>query len=646
MAQDETKKTSVDEAEAAPALGSFRRTGEIASVRQDGDDGDSVFELSFSSEDPYRRYFGIEVLDHKRSSVDLEFLASGNAPVLLQHDANRQIGVIEKASIKNKRGVATVRLGNGPLAQEVAQDIRDGIRKNVSVAYQIRHMVREEVDEDSEVMRVDDWKPFEVSIVSVPADETVGVGREMTESQTRWLRGVCGEAAATDEPKEETMSDHDNRREGGDAASANPAPEDRAPAQTVDLDAVRAEAGKAERERVGVIMAIGENHGLQDEANEAIKTGVPADDFRAQALDLLGKRGERQVLRTSDSKIGDEDIGLSQKDVERYSLMRLIRAQAAPTDRAAQEAASFEFEVSSALAEKMQLTPKGAFVPDLVMQRDLVAGTPAAGGNLVDTALLSGSFIELLRKRTVVMQAGAFPMSGLVGDVDIPKQTAAATATWAAESGAATESNLTIGQVSMTPKRLTAHTNISGKLMKQSSMDVEALVRNDFARVFALEIDRAALYGTGSNNQPTGVHNTTGINTVSAFSTDNMPSWGEIVGLESAVAADDADIGTMAYLVNATMRGTLKTTEKATNTAVFIWDRDGMVNGYNAFTSNQVEAGDVIFGHFGSLVVGMWGGMDVVVDPYTSATSDTTRVIAHQYVDVALRYPEAFVIGT
>jgi HK97 family phage major capsid protein len=301
--------------------------------------------------------------------------------------------------------------------------------------------------------------------------------------------------------------------------------------------------------------------------------------------------------------------------------------------------------VSEAGSKAAGKASRGLFVPGEILRakRDLLVGTNSAGGFTVATELMAGSFIEMLRNRAVVMRAGATMMSGLVGNVAIPKQSAAATAYWVAENGAPTESQQTVAQVTMSPKTVGAFTDISRRLLIQSSIDVEAMVRRDLATVVALAIDTAGLYGTGNNNQPTGVKNVSGVN-LRDFAATN-PTFAEIVGMETEVAVDNADIGTLVYLFNPAQRGALKTTEKASSTAQFVWEVGNTVNGYRTEVSNQVTAGDVFFGNFADLMVGMWSGLDLMVDPYAGATAGTVRVVALQDVDIAVRNAVSFCYG-
>jgi HK97 family phage major capsid protein len=233
-------------------------------------------------------------------------------------------------------------------------------------------------------------------------------------------------------------------------------------------------------------------------------------------------------------------------------------------------------------------------------------------------------------------------LSGLSGNVKIPKKTAASSASWiSTEGGAASESEPTLGQVTMAPKTLGAFTDITRLMMMQSSLDIEALVRNDLSTAIALAIDLGALAGSGTSGQPTGVKNTSGINAPTNFAGAN-PTFAEVVAMETAVAEDNALSGNLAYIAPAGMYGALKTTAKDAGSGQFVVGPDGNMNGYNTIVSNQVTAGDLYFGNFADLLIGMYGGLDIVVDPYTSSTSGTVRIVALQTCDVAVRHAVSF----
>jgi len=563
---------------------------------------DRTYEFPFSSENPVARYFGNEVLSHETKAADLSRLNDG-APLLFNHDVDRVIGVVETARIdeKLKRGYARVRFSKNEFAQEVLADVKDGILRNVSFGYSIDKM--EERGSGNFVATA--WSPYEISMVSIPADKTVGIGRSLL------LTNPAAPAAPTPEPLPNMES------------------------ATPDLAVVRAEAVEAERSRISSINSLCTKHGMADLGQQLIESGRSIDEARAAVLDKINTYQEPVTMSVA-------DIGMSEKESRSFSFLRAINYLANPTDRAARESAAFEIEASDAAAAKLGRQSRGITIPQDVLRRDLSVGTASAGGNLVATDLDAGSFIDLLRNASALDQAGATVLTGLVGNVAIPRQSGAATAYWVAESGAPTESQQTVDQVSLTPRTVAAFTDYSRRLMLQSSIDVENMVRNDLARVLALKIDVAGLYGTGNSSEPLGLKLTTGVGTED-FAADT-PTFAEVVALESDVAGANALTGSPVYLMNAAMRGALKTKAKDTGSGLFVMEGD-LVNGYRGILSNQVASNDLWFGNFADLIIGYFSGLDLMVDPYTHSTSGTVRVVAMQDCDIAVRHPESFSRG-
>lgn len=585
-------------------------------ARKTIDEEARTVELAFSSEEPYGRSWGTEILDHSPKSMRLGRLQNGGA-VLVDHDHRDHVGVVEDVRIdSDKVARATVRFGKSQRASEIFQDIVDGIRTLVSVGYRIHSMKLESEREDEAVYRVDDWEPFEISMVSVPADPTVGVGRSDTETQN--IIEVKEETKMTDQVK--------------------------ADAPKIDVAAENQRAVAQERSRVAEIRKVAEKLGKTDLADNFIANGGSVDDFRKAVLEEISQAPLQKATEST-------EIGLTDSEKRKYSFTRLMNALANPTDRRAQEAAAFEFECSNAFAKQTGRESRGALVPDDVLQaRDLTVGVAADGGDLVSTDLLSGSFIEKLENAMAISGLGATMLYGLVGNIAIPRQTGGATAYWLAENGAPTESQQAVDQVAMTPKTVGAFTEYSRKLLQQSSISVEQFVRNDLALRLALELDRAAIHGTGASNQPTGIVNVAGIGDVAGGANGAAPTYDHMVDLESLVSVANAAVGNLSYLSNAKMRGKLKKTQQFSGT-----------NGRSVFesldypfaVSNQVRSdldkgtstgvcSAIVFGNWRDLVCGFWGGLDLQVNPYSLDTTGAVRITAFQDCDIAVRHPESF----
>lgn len=606
-------------------------------------------ELAFASEAPYQRWWGHEILDMAAGSVDLSRLNAAH-PLLLNHDPAQQIGVVERAWLDSDRKArAVVRFSRSALGQEVFQDVQEGIRELVSVGYSIDDMVLESRNGNEATYRVTRWTPFEVSIVSVPADASVGVGRALTPA------GVPNA-----QPKEIPMSD---------TTTAAPAA-----TQQPDIRVIATEVLTAERQRTASIRAMGATHGLAAEAEAAIAAGAGVDQFRATVLEKLEAAGKLTAAVKP-------EIGLSEGEKRRYSVARLMHALLEPNDRDAQRAAGFEIEASVA-ARKLRPIDEaslhaghrasgftvpvdilhGSAAHDMnqaraimqrLLQRDLSVGTTTAGGHLVATDLLAASFIDLLRNRMVLAGLGATVLDGLTGNVAIPSQTAGASTYWVAEATAVTESQAAFGQVTLTPKTVGMFTDYSRKTLLQTTPAIEALIRADLANGLAVEIDRVGLAGSGSGAEPTGVINTGGIGAVAGGTNGAAPTYAHMVALEEAVGIANADMGNLAYVTNAKMRAQLKLTQVfASTNGTPVW-QGSEVNGYNAIATNGMPStltqgsssgvcSAIAFGNWADAMFGFWSGLDLILDPYALATAGGRRIVALQDVDFKVRRAASF----
>jgi HK97 family phage major capsid protein/HK97 family phage prohead protease len=568
------------------------------------DSEDRMLEFPFASEAPVERYYGMEVLNMDAKSMDLTRLNDG-APLLYQHDADKIVGVVQKAYIKNKRAYARVKLANNELGREMQELIKDGIIRNVSFGYKINSM---EADESTSPVtyRATSFQPFEISLVTVPADNSVGIGRSFSHNEN-----VDTASAVHSQPNGVTTVD-----------------------QNLNVEAIRAEAAQAKAKEMADMIALGQRTKNIEMAQEFIANSRSLDELRSALLEKMGV--EEKPLNPKDA-----EIGMSDKEKRDFSFIRAINALAHPNSQEAQRAAAFEMEVSRAAQQKSGKEARGILIPADVLgygRRDLTVGSASGGGDLVATDLMSESFIDLLRKALVLQTAGATVMTGLQGMVALPRQSGGATVYHVAESGSITEGQLTVDQVTMQPRTLGALTDYSRRLLLQSSIDIENLVRRDLAQQIAIEVENQAINGIGAASYPLGFLNVTGINTESGYTT-----FADYVNAEAALSTDNALLGSLGYLMNSALRGTLKTTEKsATGTnANFIYEADNTINGYPAYVSNSMPNNTAVFANFSDILIGFWSGLDIMVDPYTGSASGTVRVVAMQDYDVAIRHPES-----
>jgi len=355
-------------------------------------------------------------------------------------------------------------------------------------------------------------------------------------------------------------------------------------------------------------------------------------------------------------------IGMTSDDITRFSIRRLIAAKAGLITP---KEAKFELEVDEAVARRSGKGMGGAdgrsaiaHIPFEVMhgveRRDLDVTTE--GADIVQVE--HGGVIELLRNRMVTRAAGVRVMTGLRGDLLLPKHSAATTNTaWVTEGTAPTEGVPTFGQVKFSPSQLACYLDVTRQTLLQSSFDVEQFLRDDLASNLAIEIDRTVLHGSGSGSEPTGIFGTSGIGDVAGGANGAAPTWAHIVELETDVAVANADQGALAYISNAKVRGKLKNTERIASTGLFVWQDPANLapatpatplNGYRAFTTNQVKSdlvkgtvstcSAIFFGNWEEGIVAIWSDLDILVDPYTGGSAGVVRLVALAFADFQVRH--------
>lgn len=591
-------------------------------------------EFPFSSEYPVDRYFGKEILLHTREAVDLVRLEDG-APLLFNHDPAKVIGVVERAWIdgKKKRGYVAVKFSRNAFAQEVLADVRDGVLRNVSVGYQIAEM-----EQRGEHFVATRWSPYEVSVVSIAADPTVGVGRALD-----------AQPAAT-------------------AASTPPQPEPEVPMEnTPDLSAVRAEAAaeaaKAERSRIAGITALAEKHGMADLGRQLIDGGRSLDEARAAVLDKLGIKPVETVA----------PIEMASNERAGYSITAGIRAMLTGdwSSRAAGLVRDLSREVEKSGVAKT--TERSFFVPFSALsgqRATYVTSGATTGGNLVQTDLLDQDFIEFLRNNGVMLQLGVRTMPGLVGNVAIPRRSGVSSTYYlSTQTTAITQSESTFDQVTMAPKNLAALSKYSRQTLLQGTPGIEELVRRDLTDGINLAIDLGILNGSGASGQPTGILQTSGIGSVAMGTNGAAITIDKVVDLEAAVMNFSVvNPGNVAYLSNFKVLAALKKLRAGGSTTTdgpFLFNTDGAtigrgptpanLNGYPLASTNQVPSNLVkgtsgsvcsalLIGDFSQAMVGFWGnGLEITVgedsDDFSKALTSVRGIVTY---DVAVRDPKSF----
>jgi HK97 family phage major capsid protein/HK97 family phage prohead protease len=595
----------------------YKRTFQIKAADLQPSD-DRTVTLAFSSDVPYERTFGMEILGHRSQEIRMDRLDSA-ANLLVNHDPNDVVGVVESVSIDEGSGLAraVVRFGKSARAEEIYQDVLDGIRRSVSVGYIVHKFEEVKGQGQTKVYRAVDWEPYEISIVSIPADISVGVGRSddtppstpepELEPQTK------AHIIITEEPKMTEVQ----------------APQD--PQVRIN------EISKMQEEFSRYV--------TEKDAITAIRGGHSVDQFR----DIIMSKMSTKHMDTS-----SQYIGMSKKEVRNFSLVRLIQARLTGD----WSDAGLERDATQETAKRVNkpLSDNGFFVPYDIFRRDFNVGTASEAGNLVATELRNDLFTDVLRANLVMTGLGARVLTGLSSNIDIPRKTAATSISNVSEIGALTETQPTTAKISLVPKRKGGFVEYSKQAIFQAGIAIEAMLRDDLLQSMAVTIENECINGNGTGNNMRGIRSTSGIGSVVGGTNGLALNWGHVVGLESAVANANAEPdGTAGYLTNTRVRGFSKITQKASNLP-FIWDGGATpLNGYRAAISNNVpntltkgsstDCSSVIFSSMWDMaVLAFFDAPELIINPYSLDTTGQVRITLNQSADFGIRQPSAFAV--
>ena len=398
------------------------------------------------------------------------------------------------------------------------------------------------------------------------------------------------------------------------------------------------------------------------EALDAVRNreGATADEIReaterTRALtDELNTLNVAEAARRAAAEAESNAADPAVQDVaRRFSMAKFIRELGGENGATLTGVEAEVARMGAEEAARNNVTLQGAAIPMAILNARAYGGnnatTPADGGSLISTEL---QYQEALRKRLVLTQAGATYVGGLVGNITLVEG-AGVSVSWENENDAVADSKKAFTTRQASPKRCAVSVPISKQLALQSSFDVDALILNDIYAAHAEALENAAINGTGTK-QPTGLINTAGIETIALGDNGALPKWKDIVALETAIALKNADLGRMGYLVNPKIRGLLKTSLKSDNVPGYIWE-NGELNGYPAYCSNLVpsdltkgtatkKCSAILFGDWSNLWILSWGGLDLVVDPYTMKKQGAYEVTLNAYHDIHVRRKEAFAL--
>lgn len=627
------------------------RAAAVSIETREQEDGktEAVVRASVSSEEPYERYMcdengetvrAYEVLGHKDGEIDFSRMADGL--VIQDTHWGDQIGIIRKPEVKDGKLGGVIEFGSGERSQEIARDAAKGIRRNMSVGYIVNKYKRDGVAENGlPIFRVVDWTPYEASFVNVPADASIGVGRVLDDAEG----GAEPETRAAVNPS--AVQTREEKEMDAKTIAALMAKAERAHMKAADVSAL-IEQGKTEAE---ISDAIAERAlGYAEEVKQKAEKEAAE---RAAAKPEMPKPSAPAVIS------GGESQG------RKYNLVNVIRSMVAAHEGNVGPDIGFEREISQEIARQNHKSAKGIFVPSYALLTGKRALDTSNAAGLVATDTLFGEFIQALVADTVLGRVGIRTIEGLVGDVAIPKGSAAQAYWITPEGGNATQTTPGVGQVAATPHTVGAYTDITRKLLIQNGISSQNLVADELRGAIARAVEAAVFSGTGANGQPTGLDNftevvggeTVGIPTVSM--TAGAPTHANMVEFWSKIYSANANGERMSFIGSPAVKALLRSTRDVTvikneagtdNVAAvgtdYLCDSDSRVEGYEFHMSNLCNSKKLYFGDWREIMLAFWSGIDLTVDTASLSLSGGVRVVALQDCDVVIRHRESFAIGT
>lgn len=365
------------------------------------------------------------------------------------------------------------------------------------------------------------------------------------------------------------------------------------------------------------------------------------DTLKGEVQTLEGDEQRATFMQEMERRQAGDPVGdkAATQLQQRVSVVEVMRAQM--EGRALTGAAA---EYSQEAERRTGRKAQGAFVPLAALEQRVT--TTGTAGELVPTDHRADQYIEPFRNSLLARKLGVRVLSGLSGNLSVPKHGTGTTVGWVAENSALTASDMTFDEVTLSPKHAGGLCEMSRQLIMQSSPDVEQLARSDLSAMLAQAIDSALILG-GGTNEPDGVLATAGIQTANLATL----SWANVLGMVQK--ADLVNVAAVNWIGSTKVKAKLAGTLKASGIAGYLLEGGRMAD-LPAYFTNQVpekagspNTGRLILGDWSQVLLGIWSELDILVNPYaeTAYSKGNVLVRAMSTVDIALRHPEAFVVA-
>lgn len=621
-------------------------------VINEGHNDQYEFEIAFSSEQPYQRQFWDEqnqemvvldeILVHTPEAVDLSRL-NNNAPLLFNHNFDNHIGVVCNARIDaDNVGRALVKFSkHGTLANDIRNKVIEGTMEKISVGYDIKEY---HIDYTKGQLIVTKWIPHEVSWVSVPADDTVGLNRslntitvnlgakrDMTKEQIEEIKEEQEPAQVEETPVEENKEpkveetqerqveenkEDENLEDGKDAKHPESVDDDSSTVREEEDVKEEREAAPVEEEKTEEvaerseedeeeIRAIARELNIDDEELKralAIKDMTP-EAFRTKALNNI-TNAQRNNEQIKDSKME-----------KTFDLNNVIRSLVDGAALGANEAEYSAMAAGAAMQRGRAARGGSVFVPAAALRAASEGNTKATLTAVTDEKLLTESYVEMLLPQSVLGRLGVTVLSGLNAPIAVPKMTTSSVDAFGFvdENGAAPESKAEFANVKMAPKTFAGGNPISRQSLK-TVPNIATLITDHINKAVRIKLEQLILSDKDNTRGPAGLVKQLvdggRVAKKAAFSYKDF--------LKEIAALTDAGVPAQAikFAMSGATAAELESTLKDNGVSGYIIE-NGKLAGYDVVTSGVIPADHIVLGDFSGIMIGEWGGLELDMDDTT-----------------------------
>ncbi|MEF6614086.1 phage major capsid protein [Escherichia coli] len=646
-------------------------------VINEGHNDQYEFEIAFSSTQPYQRQFWDEqnqemvvldeILVHTPEAVDLSRL-NNNAPLLFNHNFDNHIGVVCDARIDTDNvGRALVKFSkHGTLANDIRNKVIEGTMEKISVGYDIKEY---HIDYTKGQLIVTKWAPFEISFVTVPADDSVGLNRslntitvnleakrDMTKEQIEEIKEEQEPAQVEETPVEENKEpeveetqerqveenkEDENLEDGKDAEHPESVDDDSSTVRETEEVKEEREAAPIEEEKIEEVAERSEEDEL--EIREIARELNINDEELERALAVKDMKPEafrtKALNKIATAQRNNEQINKEQIMEKTFDLNNVIRSLVDGDVLGANEAEYSAMAATATMQRGRAARGGSVFVPAAALRAAADGNTKTTLTAVTDEKLMTESYIEMLMPESVLGRLGVTVYSGLNSPTAIPKMTASSVDAFGFvdENGAAPESKAEFANVKLSPKTFAGGNPISRQSLK-TVPGIATLITDHINKAVRIKLEQLILSDKENARGPAGLVkqlvDASRVTKKAAFSYKDF--------LKEIAALTDAGVPAQAikFAMSGATAAELESTLKDNGVSGYIIE-NGKLAGYEVVTSGVIPADHIVLGDFSGITIGEWGGLELDMDLTTYR--DRGAVVPRIFVDLdyVVAQPEA-----